>query len=186
MLRASSNDYGLVAKLFHWVLAFVILWQLFTGLNLSGMEFSQEKGQFIWFHQITGTLLFTLIAARLIWRFYNRPKFEDTLPPFHYWTSRIVQILLYALCFWLPIQGSLMTWAGGFDVYLVGLIKIPALVAENKEMYPTFVSFHFQTAILLLLLTVLHISAGVYHRFLIEDKYGVFSRMSLISKKEKE
>lgn len=84
MLKASSNDYGLVAKLFHWVLAFVILWQLFTGLNLSGMEFSQEKGQFIWFHQITGTLLFILIAARLIWRFYNQPKFEDTLPPFHY------------------------------------------------------------------------------------------------------
>jgi hypothetical protein len=33
-----------------------------------------------------------------------------------------------------------MTWAGGFDVYLVGIIKIPALIAENKALYPSFVS----------------------------------------------
>ena len=122
-MKATSSDYGLIAKLFHWILAIVILWQLFTGINLSTMEFTPQKGQFIWFHQITGILLFTLIAFRLIWRFYNRPKFLDDLPPASL-GSKIIQTLLYILCLWLPIQGSLMTWAGGYDVYLVGLVKI--------------------------------------------------------------
>ncbi len=178
MLRANSQDYGLIAKLFHWLLVLVIFWQLFTGINLHNMEFSPQKGQFIWFHQITGTLLFCLIALRLIWRFYNRPKFEQTLPPLHKWVSRIVQILLYLLCLWLPIQGSLMTWAGGFDVYLVGMVKLPALIAENKQMYPTFVTFHYQSAVLLLALTALHVAAGLYHRFIAGDKYGVWKRMA--------
>jgi len=178
MMKATSSDYGLIAKLFHWILAVVILWQLFTGINLSTMEFTPQKGQFIWFHQITGTLLFTLIAFRLIWRFYNRPKFLDDLPPVHRWGSKIIQTLLYILCLWLPIQGSLMTWAGGYDVYLVGLVKIPALVAENRDMYPTFVSFHYQTAILLLALSAVHIGAGLYHRFVAKDKYGVWNRMA--------
>ena len=58
MLKASNNDYGVIAKAFHWVFAVVIFWQLHTGLNLHNIEFLTEKGPFIWFHQITWTLIF--------------------------------------------------------------------------------------------------------------------------------
>jgi cytochrome b561 len=105
MLKASPDSYGLIAKLFHWVLALVILWQLFTGINLNQMEPSVEKGQFIWFHQITGTFLFCGIALRLLWKFYNRPVFEDSLPKRHRVVSKILQSLLYLICLWLPLQG---------------------------------------------------------------------------------
>ena len=93
--------------------------------------------------------------------------------------SKTVQIALYVLCLWLPIQGTMMTWAGGFDVYIVGLIKIPTLMAENKLMYPTFVDFHFISSMALLLLTIIHILAGLYHRIIINDKYGVWKRMAI-------
>jgi cytochrome b561 len=72
----------------------------------------------------------------------------------------------------------LMTWAGGFDVYLVGLIQLPRLVAENKDMYPTFVQVHFFSSVALLVLTVLHVAAGLYHRMAIGDKFGVWARMA--------
>jgi cytochrome b561 len=186
MLKASNNDYGVIAKAFHWMFAVVILWQFFTGLNLHNMEFSPEKGQFIWFHQITGTLIFCLISLRLIWRFYNRPKFEDTLPKIHKISSKIVQFILYVLCIWLPVQGALMTWAGGYDVYLIGLVKVPALVAVNKEMYPTFVDFHYVTSLTLLMLTLLHISAGLYHRYFRNDEYGVWKRMAVQFRKSQD
>ena len=178
MIKATGNDYGLVAKLFHWFMAALIFWQLFTGINLNSMPFSSQKAMFIWFHQISGTLLFTLIAFRLIWRFYNRPKFDQPLPVFHHISSKTVQIALYALCVWVPIQGMLMTWAGGFDVYIVGLIQLPRLVAENKDMYPTFVQVHFFSSVALLVLTVLHVAAGLYHRMAIGDKFGVWARMA--------
>ena len=179
MPKATNNSYGSIAKVFHWLFAIVIFWQLFTGVNLHNMEFSPQKGQFIWFHQITGTFAFCLIALRLLWRFYNKPKFEDTLPKIHKIASKTVQIALYVLCLWLPIQGTMMTWASGFDVYIVGLIKIPTLMAENKLMYPTFVDFHFISSMALLLLTIIHILAGFYHRIIINDKYGVWKRMAI-------
>ena len=179
MLKATNDSYGSIAKIFHWVFAIVIFWQLFTGINLHNMEFSPQKGQFIWFHQITGTFIFCFIALRLVWRFYNKPKFENTLPKIHKITSKTVQIALYVLCFWLPIQGTMMTWAGGYDVYLIGLIKIPTLMAENKLMYPTFVDFHFISSMALLSLTIIHISAGLYHRFIINDKHAVWKRMAI-------
>ena len=109
MLKASPDSYGLIARLFHWVLARVILWQLFTGINLNQMEPSVEKGQFIWFHQITGTFLFCGIALRFLWKFYNRLVFEGNLPKRHRVGSKILQSLLYLICLWLPLQGSMMT-----------------------------------------------------------------------------
>ncbi|MDG1936395.1 MAG: cytochrome b/b6 domain-containing protein [Paracoccaceae bacterium] len=120
-----------------------------------------------------------MIAFRLIWRFYNRPKFEETLPKIHKINSKIVQVILYALCIWLPVQGALMTWVGGYDVYLVGLVKVPALVAVNRELYPTFVDFHYVTSLTLLTLTLLHISAGLYHQYMINDEYGVWQRIAI-------
>ena len=179
MPEATNNSYGSISKVFHWVFAVVIFWQLFTGVNLHNMEFSPQKGQFIWLHQITGTFLFCFIALRLVWCFYYRPKFEDKLPKTHKIVSKTVHITLYILCLWLPIQGTMMTWAGGFDVYIIGLIKVPTLLAENKLMYPTFIDIHFISSITLLLLTMIHILAGFYHRIIINDKHGVWKRMAI-------
>ena len=67
----------------------------------------------------------------------------------------------------------------GIRCILVGLVKVPALVAVNKEMYPTFVNFHYVTSLTLLTLTLLHISAGLYHRYVRNDEYGVWKRMSI-------
>ena len=70
-----------------------------------------------------------------------------------------------------------MTWAGGFDVYIVGLIQLPRLIAENKDIYPTFVQVHLFSSVALLVLTVLHVPAGLYHSHAIRDKFGVWARM---------
>ena len=82
-------------------------------------------------------------------------------------------MLLYLICVCLPIQGLMMTWAGGFDVYLVGVIKLPVLIAENKAMYPSFASIHLAPSFLLLTLSPMHMAAGFYHR------YNVRTRMAL-------
>jgi len=178
MLKATKNDYGLIAKIFHWTFALVIMWQILTGINLHNMDFSNQKAMFIWYHQFTGTFIFCLISLRLMWKLYNKTNFENNLPPIHKWTSKIVHFALYTLCIWLPIQGSLMTWAGGYDVYILGFTKLPVLFQENKDMYPMFVKFHFYTSILLLILIISHISAGIYHKFFINDKYKIWVRMT--------
>ena len=70
-IKATQNSWGLVAKIFHWVLALLLIWQIFTGLNLHNMEFSPDKIELIGIHKIIGTIIFTIVVLRLIWKFFN-------------------------------------------------------------------------------------------------------------------
>ena len=70
------------------------------------------------------------------------------------------------------------TWLGGEDVHLLGLIKIPPLIEENFFLYPQALAIHYYSALILTALFSLHIAAALYHRFMINDKYGVWKRMS--------
>ena len=81
------------------------------------------------------------------------------------------------------IQGILMTQVGGFDVKLLGLITIPRLISENLDLYPVFKRLHYTLWMLLLATFLFHLIAGLYHRFN-GDKFGVWERMSFLSKKK--
>ena len=177
-LKATQNSWGLIAKIFHWFLAVLLIWQIFTGFNLHNMEFSPVKIAFIGVHKIIGTIIFSVVVLRLIWKFINSKPDSSDLPTFHKYVSKVIHILLYALVIWIPIQGTMMTQAGGFDVKLLGLVTIPKFIPTNFELYPTFVKFHYQSMIALIVVFSIHLSAGLYHRFIKSDKYGIWNRMS--------
>ena len=182
MFKSSTNSWGLIAKIFHWVVAILIIWQLFTGFNLSILEFSPQKIIYIELHKIFGTFILTFILIRLGWRFYNTPPSNNKLPTSHRIISTIIHNLLYFLVIFTTIQGTLMTQIGGFDVKLLGLITMPRLIAENLEMYPVFKNIHYISWLILLVTFLIHLTAGIYHR-LSGDKYRVWERMSFWNKK---
>jgi cytochrome b561 len=183
MYKNTDNSWGLIAKIFHWAVALLIIWQLFTGFNLSTLEFSPQKIAFIELHKIFGTSIFLFILIRLGWRFYNISPSNKDLPKAHQIISTIVHNLLYFLVILTTIQGTLMTQAGGFDVKLLGLINVPRMISENLDIYPFFKSIHYILWMLLLTTFVIHLMAGIYHRFS-GDKYRVWQRMSFWSKKK--
>ena len=162
-IKATENSWGLIAKTFHWLLALLLIWQIFTGFNLHNMEFSPAKIGFIGIHKIIGTIIFTIVVLRLMWKFFNSKPDTSTLPKFHRYASAVIHSLLYALVIWIPFQGTMMTQAGGFDVQLLGLITIPKFIA-------------------LIVVFGIHLSAGLYHRFMNSDKYGVWNRMNFWGK----
>ena len=83
MYKGSENSWGLVAKVFHWVVAILIIWQLFTGFNLSTLEFSPQKIAFIELIKYLEHLYFVFILIRLGWRFYNTSPSNKDLPKLH-------------------------------------------------------------------------------------------------------
>jgi len=178
MYKGSENSWGLIAKLFHWIVAIFVIWQLFTGFNLSILEFSPQKIAFIEIHKIFGTFIFVIILLRLIWRFYNNTPIRKNLPKSHLIISIIIHNLLYLLVILTTIQGAIMTQIGGFDVMLLGLVTVPQIVSENLDIYPLAKSLHYILWVLLLITFIVHLIGGLYHRFN-GDKYGVWKRMSL-------
>jgi cytochrome b561 len=182
MYKSSLDSWGLVAKIFHWLVALLIIWQLFTGFNLSNLEFSPQKIVFIGIHKIFGTIIFLLIIMRLGWRLYNTPPSNSNLPKLHRIVSTIVHNFLYLLVILTTVQGTLMSQVGGFDVKLLGLITIPRLITENLDIYPVFKSLHYTFWMLLLATFIIHLIGGLYHRFS-GDKHKVWKRMSFWPKK---
>ena len=157
-IKATENSWGLIAKTFHWLLALLLIWQIFTGFNLHNMEFSPAKIGFIGIHKIIGTIIFTIVVLRLMWKFFNPKPDTSTLPKFHRYASGVIHFLLYALVIWIPFQGTMMTQAGGFDVKLLGLVTIPKFIPTNFELYPTYVKFHYQSMIALIVVFSIHLS----------------------------
>ena len=182
--KGSKSSWGLVAKLFHWSLALLLFWQVTTGISLHNMEFSPLKMDFIITHKFFGTLVFSLVVLRLMWKyiFNSHPKYEN-IPLFHKLVSNSVHFLLYGLVILIPIQGTFMTWLGGGDVLLLGLIKIPPIIEMDFILYPQALKIHYYSALILTALFSLHILAAFYHRFIIKDKYGVWKRMAFEGKK---
>ena len=76
-----------------------------------------------------------------------------------------------------------MTWLGGSDVSMFGLIEIPSFVEMDFILYQKHLEIHYYSAIILTSVFTLHILAALYHRFVIKDKYGVWKRM--VSRQEK-
>jgi cytochrome b561 len=181
MYKGSDNSWGLIAKIFHWLVGLLIIWQLFTGFNLSILEFSPQKIALIEIHKIFGTFILVFILLRLVWRFYNTTPSNENLPLLHRLISTIIHNLMYILVIITTIQGLLMTQVGGFDIKLLGLITVPRLIAENLDIYPVFKSFHYFLWLLLFITFLIHLIGGFYHRFS-GDKYGVWKRMSFWSR----
>ena len=46
----------------------------------------------------------------------------------------IIHVLLYLLILWLPIQGMLLTWIGGYDVVVLGLYH-PTKTRRRKSLH---------------------------------------------------
>ncbi len=176
--KGTKSSWGTIAKLFHWVLALLLFWQVATGITLHNIEFSPLKIGIIGTHKFFGTIVFSLVVLRLIWKyiFNTHPKYEK-IPLFHKLISNLVHFVLYGLVIFIPIQGTFMTWLGGGDVYLLGLIKIPPLIEMNFMLYPQALIIHYYSALTLTALFSVHITAALYHRFIIKDKYGVWNRM---------
>ena len=177
--KGTKTSWGLIAKLFHWSLALLLFWQVATGISLHNMEFSPFKIGIIGTHKFFGTLVFSLVVLRLIWKymFNTHPKYEN-LTLFHKLVSNSVHFLLYGLVILIPIQGTIMTWLGGGDVFLLGIIKIPPIIEMDFILYPQALKVHYYSALTLTGLFSLHILAALYHRLLIKDKYGVWKRMA--------
>src|SRR5260221_3422898 len=71
MLRNASDSWGAPAKVFHWVMAALILAQIALGLMASNWRVSPTKIELFFWHKSTGMLILALVGLRILWRLPN-------------------------------------------------------------------------------------------------------------------
>ena len=165
----SFNEYGLLAKLFHWITFIILILQIPFGFYLVGLEFSDRRIDLENIHILIGISVFYITLFRLIWKFFN-PSATDGNSFFkgQIFIAKVNHFLLYLSIFTITISGILKKLYMGerlnFLFFEYGFNQDNFLLAD------TFYEVHIYANYLLIALVILHILAVIVHHIVFKDK----------------
>ena len=134
-LKNTNDNYGAVAKTFHWVIALIIIGMIPFGWYMGDLEASPEKFRFYALHKSIGITVLALVASRLLWRLWmGAPQALKTHKAWEIRLAKTVHVLLYILMFLMPLSGWMMSSAAGFPVSVFGLFTMPNILNKNQEL----------------------------------------------------
>lgn len=169
-LKNTLQNYGAVAKTFHWLMAVLIIVLLTVGLIMTDMENSPDKFKLYGLHKAFGILVLFLATLRFGWKILDvSPLLPDHMSKMAKLGAKLAHLALYALMFAMPMSGWVMSSAAGFPVSVFGLFTMPNLVEPDKELAKNINELHESMAWLLIVLIVLHIIAALLHHFYYKD-----------------
>lgn len=174
MLTNSENKFGVISKLFHWLIALMIIAMLIIGCLL-GFTHKTTFQSLMYYHQSIGVTVLILMILRFIWRLCNRtPAYPDSMQPFEKTIAHSMAWLLYILIFSIIAAGMLMTAFHGYPIkFWAWPFHLP--VKANKSLSHLFNAIHYYLAWTILACVLIHILASLYHHFIRKD--NILKRM---------
>ncbi len=175
-IKNTSEEFGWLAKLFHWLMAILIIGMLCLGLYMTDLPLSFEKLKLYGWHKEFGTLVLFLVCLRLLWHVTNKiPVLPDSIPTIQKWAAHGAHYALYFFMFAMPITGWMMSSAAGLPVSFFGLFLLPNLVAPDEQLRSILVQVHSYLAYALIATICAHTLAALKHHFI--DKDNILRRM---------
>lgn len=176
MLGNSTQAWGSISKLLHWLIVALLLTQYTLGWIGSGLPIGMEKLVILSRHKSFGILILALAVLRVIWRLLNpTPALPAHMPALQQRLARATHIVLYGCLFALPLSGWIMSSARNFSVSFFNLFQLPDLVGPGDSLYVVSRSVHVGLTWLLLAAVLLHVAAALKHHFI--DRDMVLRRM---------
>ena len=165
----SSEEYGLLAKMFHWVTFIILIAQIPLGFYLVGLEFSDRRIALENIHILIGITIFYFVLLRLIWKLFNpSPKSEHNFFKGQNLIAKTNHFLLYVGIFAITISGVLKKLYMGEKLNF--FIFQYAFKESNFQLADSFYVVHIYANYLLIALVSLHILATVAHHVFFKDK----------------
>ncbi len=184
-LPEHGERYSTVAVALHWIIAAVIVLQLFLGWRMSDLD-GASRSFILQIHKSIGITILILSVVRLVWRLRNSPPAPDAS------LSRVERVLstwvhrgFYVVMLGLPLTGWAMisTTRGGAMTRLFGLIPWPPLPFLNRlpagprdAVSGVFESAHGALVWIAVALFALHVAGALKHHFISRDR--VLGRMA--------
>ena len=165
----SQKEYGILAKLFHWISFVILIAQIPFGFYLVGLEFSDRRIDLENIHILIGITVFYITLIRLIWKFFNSSPTEGN----SFFKGQILiakanHFFLYLSIFTITLSGILKKLYMGeklnFLFFRYGFDK------DNFQLADLYYEVHIYANYLLIVLVALHILAVIVHHFIFKDK----------------
>jgi len=173
----THDQYGLVAKVFHWLIASLILTLLGVGWWMVDLSYYDPwyHDALVW-HKSLGVLVGLMVALKLSWGFFDRqPAPQTTLTSVERITSGLVHNMLRLALVVIPITGYLVSTSEGAAVDVFNGFSVPAVLIISENTRDTAISLHYYAAYSTLALVLLHVAAAFKHQFM--DHKGTLKRM---------
>jgi len=176
--RNSSNGYGAVTQVLHWLIAVLIVvqWVLAEWAQDAHVEKAThpiaalQELTLLARHKSVGLTIFALAFVRLVWRFVSPPPpLPNTMPRWQVIVAKATHFGFYALLFLMPMSGLVMSAAANFPVSYFGWFTIPNVVAPDETLEHIMKERHHQLFDILSVLAVAHIVAALKHQFVDRD-----------------
>ena len=168
--------FGTVSRLFHWVTVLLVAVMIPVGLvMIQDIPRSVQDPLFI-LHKGLGPIVLVVVAARLLWRAYHpAPPLPADVPPLQVKAARLVQGALYFFLLLQACSGYVRVTTGGFPIEALEAVGIPPLLPKAEGVGKVASVVHEVSAICLIVLIAMHVSAAAYHGLVRRD--GVFASM---------
>lgn len=168
-------EYGLTAKLLHWLIAAILLGQFALGWLMPPVRRGMEPGASMHLHISVGIVVLVLIVVRLVWRLAHRVAPAAELPRWQAVAASAVHGLLYLLVLVSTLTGWFYASARGWTLGFFSLLPLPALCAPGSSTGRAIGSVHENVVWVLLALIGVHVAAALVHAFVYRDQ--VMQRM---------
>ena len=175
LIRDTSEGYGIVSRLFHWLMAIAIFAMFVLGLWMVRLDYySPYYNSAPDLHRSVGMILLFALLVRWLWRTVNPKPSDVELSPIERKASLAVHWGFYVLMLALMISGYLISTPDGDPISVFGWFDVPSLVQmrglESRAGY-----VHRILAYLTLALATVHALAALKHHYI--DKSSILTRM---------
>lgn len=162
--------YNRVAGTLHWILAVLVLAQLYIGWTFADLpRGTPAKGDWFMWHKTVGILILLLTVGRIGWRVANPPPpFPATMPGWERAAARVSHLLFYAILLILPLSGWVLISSGKTDVTtttLVGGMSWPLIPGVPEAAHEPAEVVHGVLILAMVVLFVIHAAAALRNQY---------------------
>jgi cytochrome b561 len=172
----STLGYGVLTKLFHWLIASLFALQYLSATIMlrtpaEATALGVDQATYYDWHKSLGLVALAVAVARLLNRRTGMlPPWAPTLTALEQIIIHRTEQLLYAAMFMMPVSGFLYVMAGGYGVRLFGLFDLPNPIPASPLLASAAKWVHAGTAMLLLLPLGTHLGLVLGHQFGLKDR----------------
>jgi cytochrome b561 len=166
----SPQQYSNASIALHW-LTLALLVGVYACIELRELfpRGSDTREALKMWHFMLGLSVFLIVWVRFAARIAGKtPAIVPPAPKWQALVATFVEFSLYALMVILPILGWTVLSAEGDPIPFFGL-RLPALVAENKEFAASVEELHVTLATSGYFLIGLHAAAALFHHYVQRD-----------------
>lgn len=175
----TPDDYGLISKLLHWLIAAAMIGLIGVGWYMVRLS---DEDVLYWrlldLHEAVGMGLLVLVPLKAMWMIVSpNPRFLPTLAPWERCLATAVRWLFIFAMLAIPLSGFLFVATNGEAVKLYDLITIPNIGSPGKATRDLLSDVHYYASYGCAALVGLHVLAALKHHFL--DANRSLRRMGL-------